>query len=267
MTENVVLSITDHVAEVMLNRPGKFNALDLETFRDLGAVAAELCNNNAVRAVVLRGAGDNFCAGIDISVLAGQGGEIDASMMAPAPGSAANLFQRAAYAWRELPVPVICAIQGICYGGGLQVALGADLRFASPDARFSIMEAKWGLVPDMGITATLRGLVAADRVKELAWSARIFDATEALGLGVVTALDDDPLSLAQRTAGEYAARSPDAVRGIKRLVNEAWAMSEAEGLALEAQVQLGLLGGPNQVEAVRANLEKRAPEFSDSAGE
>jgi len=183
--------------------------------------------------------------------------------MAPTSGSVANLFQRAGYAWRELPVPVICAVQGICYGGGLQIALGADLRFASPDARFSIMESKWGLVPDMGITTTLRNLVAPDRVKELAWSARIFDAAEALELGLVTALHDDPLSMARQAASEYASRSPDAVRGIKQLVNAAWSMSDAEALSLEAKVQLGILGKHNQMEAVRANLDKRAPEFVD----
>lgn len=267
MTDNVTIAIEGHVAEVTLNRPEKFNALDLATFKGLNAAAVELHGNKAVRAVVLRGAGENFCAGIDVSVLAGQGGDIDASMMAPTSGSAANLFQRAGYAWRELPVPVICAIQGICYGGGLQVALGADLRFAAPNARFSIMESKWGLVPDMGITTTLRGLVAPDRVKELAWSARIFDAAEALELGVVTALDDDPLSLARQAASEYAARSPDAVRGIKRLVNTAWTMSEADALSLEAKVQIGILGKPNQLEAVRANLEKRSPDFGDDSAE
>lgn len=267
MTDTVTISIEDHIAEVTLNRPEKFNALDLATFRSLDAAADELHGNRTVRAVVLRGAGENFCAGIDVSVLAGQGGEIDASMLAPTSGSAANLFQRAGYAWRELPMPVICAIQGICYGGGLQIALGADLRFAAGNARFSIMESKWGLVPDMGITATLRDLVAPDRVKELAWSARIFDAAEALELGVVTALDDDPLSLARQAASEYAARSPDAVRGIKRLVNAAWTMSEAEALALEAKVQLGVIGKPNQQEAVRANLDRRAPQFVDDSGE
>ena len=263
MKERLKISIDGHVAQVMLNRPDKYNALDLAMFNALNEAADTLAKESKVRAVVLHGAGDHFCAGIDISVLNDPDVKIDASMLAPLAPSAANLFQRAAYAWRELPMPVICALQGTTFGGGLQIAAGADLRYAAADARFSIMETKWGLIPDMAISTTLRDIVRADQLKELAWSARVFDAAEARQLGIITNIEDDPLAAATRIAHECAARSPDAIRGIKRLVNEAWHLSEADSLALEAELQLGVIGAPNQAEAVVANLEKRAPVFSD----
>jgi enoyl-CoA hydratase/carnithine racemase len=145
----------------------------------------------------------------------------------------------------------------------MQLALGADIRIASPDARLSIMESKWGLIPDMALTTTLRGLVAPDKVKELAWTARILDSTEAKELGLVTTVADDPLAAARRLAADCAARSPDAIRGIKALVNQAWQLSEAESLALEARLQSGIIGGANQIEAIAANLQKRKPAFKD----
>lgn len=262
MSERVDITVRDHVAEVMLNRPEKFNALDIETFNALDAAARSLASEKSVRAVILHGAGENFCAGIDLGVL--QGGEdIARTLLAPVPDSPANLAQRAAYAWRELPVPVICALRGIAFGGGFQIAMGADLRYAAPDAQLSIMESKWGLVPDMAITATLRHVVAPDRVKELAFTAGVFDAQEALRLGIVTRIEDDPLAAARLMAETVADRSPDAIRGIKRLVNEGWNMPETEALALEAAVQVPLLGAANQVEAVRANLEKRKAKYVD----
>ncbi|NNF40868.1 MAG: crotonase/enoyl-CoA hydratase family protein [Woeseiaceae bacterium] len=263
MNDRVKTTVNGHVAEVRLDRADKFNALDMPMFRALGEAANRLAAESGLRAVVLHGAGDNFCAGIDVAMFAHPDFRIDAKMMQPVPGSHANLFQRVAYAWRELPVPVICAVQGITYGGGLQIALGADLRYAAPDARFSIMETKWGLIPDMAISTTLRDIVRPDRLKELAWSARIFDAPEALELGIVSAIHDDPLSAARDFAEDCAARSPEAIRGIKRLVNDAWHLGEAEALALEAELQSGIMGSQNQAEAVRAAIEKRAAEFAD----
>ncbi len=261
MADRVSISREGRVAVVTLDRAEKLNALDLAMFRALGEAADLVAEDRSVRAVVLCGAGENFCAGIDTGIFGDP--ELEASFMAPIEPSAANLFQRAAYAWRELPVPVICAVQGIAYGGGLQIALGADLRIAAPDARFSIMEARWGLVPDMAISTTLRHVVPADRIKELAWSARVFGAQEALEYGIVTAVESDPIAAALERAGEYAAQSPDAIRGIKQLVNNAWQLSEAEALALEARLQMGVMGRPNQLEAVAANLQKRAPQFDD----
>lgn len=263
MTDRVNINIDGHVATVMLNRAEKFNALDTQMFTALGDAADSVAGNPSIRAVVLRGAGENFCAGIDTGIFSDPDTRIDPSAMAPVDPSAANLFQRAAYAWRELPIPVICAVQGIAFGGGLQIAAGADIRIAAPDARFSIMEARWGLIPDMAISTTLRHLVSADRIKELAWSARVFGAQEALDYGIVSAVEDDPLAASLALAADCAAKSPGAIRGIKRLVNEAWQVSDAEALALEARLQLGVMGSPNQLEAVAANLEKRAPRFED----
>ena len=160
-------------------------------------------------------------------------------------------------------MPVICAMHGVTFGGGFQIAMGADLRYAAPGTQFSIMESKWGLIPDMAISTTLRDIVPPDRIKELSWTARIFDADEALRMGVITAIEEDPLDAARRMAALLRERSPDAVRGVKCLVNEAWQRSEAQSLALEAQLQLRLLGAHNQAEAVRASLEKRAPDFKD----
>jgi enoyl-CoA hydratase/carnithine racemase len=262
VSDRVKITISDHVAEVMLNRPEKFNALDVETFNDLDAAARDIETDKSLRAVILRGAGDNFCAGIDLGVLQG-GADIAATLLAPVPGSPANLAQRAAYAWRELSVPVICVMQGVAFGGGFQIAMGADLRYAARDAQLSIMEAKWGLIPDMAISATLRHVVAPDRAKELAFTAGVFDAQEALRLGIVTRIEDDPLASARLMAATIADRSPDAIRGIKRLINEGWNLPEAEALALEASIQTPLLGGANQVEAVRSNLEKRKAKYVD----
>ena len=247
----------------MLNRPDKFNALDVEMFAALDAAARSLANEPSVRAVVLHGAGEHFCAGIDLGALQAGGEAVAKALLAPVEGSLANVAQRAAYAWRELPMPVICAVQGTVFGGGFQIAMGADLRYASNNASFSIMESKWGLIPDMGISTTLRGLLAPDKVKELAWTARVFDAAEALELGLVTSIEDDPLVAARAMAEVIRDRSPDAIRGIKRLVNESWSHPEADALALEMAIQKAVLTAPNQAEAVLANLEKRRANFSD----
>lgn len=263
MTKRIELSIDAHVADVMLNRADKVNALDIRMFKALAAAADEIAADKSVRAVVLHGAGGNFCAGIDISILAETGLDFGKALASPIAPSAANLFQRAAYAWRELPIPVICALEGVTFGGGLQVALGADIRYAAPGTKLSIMESKWGLIPDMAISTTLRHLVAPDRAKELAWSARIFSADEALEYGLVTSVVDDPLAAAREMAKTCAAKSPESIRGIKTLVNKAWHMADAESLVLEARLQSGIIGGANQVEAVSANLEKRIPRFND----
>lgn len=262
MSDRVDISIDNHVAEVVLSRPQKMNALDMDMFHALDEAARSLDSAESVRAVILHGAGENFCAGIDLNIFQG-GADIGAAMLEPVADSPANIFQRAAYAWRELPIPVICALHGVTFGGGFQIAMGADLRYAAPGTQFSIMESKWGLIPDMAISTTLRDIVSPDRIKELSWTAQVFGADEALRLGVITGIEDDPLGAARRMAGLIRERSPDAVRGVKCLVNEAWQRSEAQSLALEAQLQLRLLGAPNQAEAVRANLEKRAPEFKD----
>lgn len=267
MDDRVSLNVQDHIAEVVLDRSGKHNALDMRMFEALVAAADTLAGDTSVRAVILRGAGDNFCAGIDLELFSAFSDGIEPALFAPQPGSPANLFQRAAFAWRELPVPVVCVIQGIAWGGGLQIALGADLRYAAPDARLSIMEIQWGLIPDMAISATARNVVDVDVLKELAWTGRIIDAAEADRLGLVTAIHPDPLAAARSTAAEIAARSPDAVRAIKQLLETGWQSAVPTSLALEAALQGEILGKPNQLEAVRANLGKRKPVFSDVPGD
>ena len=265
MTSRVTFSIVDHVARVTLNRPDKHNAIDYQMFAELADVGQELAKDQSVRAVILHGAGEHFCAGIDISVFQQQEPVATAEAMAPCEDSPANLFQRAAYVWREIPVPVICAIHGAAYGGGLQIALGADLRFAAPDARLSIMEIKWGLIPDMAISTTLRGIVPVDIAKSLAWSGKVIAGDDALRLGLVTEIHNDPLQAADEMARSIANKSPDAIRAVKQLINESWALSEAAALQLEARLQMSLLGQQNQIEAAKANMEGRPPEFSDSS--
>jgi enoyl-CoA hydratase/carnithine racemase len=262
MTKHVAVTIGDHVARVMLNRPDKHNAVDMQMFAELADAGQQLAEDNSVRAVVLHGAGENFCAGIDISIFQQEDPTLLADAMVPCDGSPANLFQRAAYIWREIPVPVICAIQGVAYGAGLQIALGADLRFATPDARLSIMEIKWGLIPDMAISTTLRGLVPIDLAKSLAWSGNVISGDAALRLGLLTEVHDDPLHAADETARSIASKSPDAIRASKQLINASWALPEADALRLEASLQMSLLGRKNQLEAVKANMDGRSPVFS-----
>lgn len=263
MSEPVRIVKEGHVATVTLNRPEKHNAVNLDMFAALADAGAELARDSSVRAVVLQGEGPSFCAGIDLSVFQQNDPSILISKMAPGKGSPANFFQHAALVWRELPQAVICAMHGSVFGAGLQIALGADLRFASTDCRLSVMEIKWGIIPDMAISKTSAGLLAVDKAKELAWTGRVFDANEAHALGIVTAIHDNPLQVAQETAAAIAAKSPKAVQAIKRLFDEAPELSTQQALQLEAQLQLTLLGGHQQVEAVAANLENRAAKFED----
>jgi enoyl-CoA hydratase/carnithine racemase len=258
----VAIDVSDHVATVTLTRPEKHNALDVAMFEAITAAAERVGREPGVRAVVLHGEGPSFCSGLDVAgVMASQPDSDD--LMAPLRGSVPNWFQRPSFGWIEVPVPVIAAIHGYCLGGGLQIALGADIRFATPDAKLSVLEVKWGLVPDMAITRTLPRLVGIDVAKELAFTGRVLTGAEACELGLVTHLADDPLTGARALAEEIAGRSPDAVRGMKRLFNEAWTGSAEETLRLEADVQLGLLGTPNQLEAVRAGMLKEPAQFTD----
>lgn len=259
----MTVSIDAHVADVVLNRPDKHNAVDLRMFDELGETGSKLAAEPSLRAVVLRGAGDNFCAGIDVGVFGSPEFAIDAAALAPLEGKAANRFQHAATVWRELSVPVVCAIEGVAYGAGLQIALGADLRFATPDARLSIMEIRWGLIPDLGITVTTRNLLHNDILRELAYTGRVVTGHEARDIGLVTAVHENPVAAAREFARDIASRSPDAVRAMKKMFNGAAVLDDAATLALEAALQLGVLEGRNHAEAVRANLAGRAPEFED----
>jgi enoyl-CoA hydratase/carnithine racemase len=263
MTEQrVTIEVADHVAVVTLARPAKHNALDPPMFEGIIAAAERLMGEPGLRAVVLHGAGPSFCSGLDVVAIMAAGGGVD-GLVEPLRADVPNWFQRAAHDWMRVPVPVIAAVHGNCFGGGLQIALGADIRIAAPDARLSVMEIKWGLIPDMSITRTLPRLVAIDVAKELTFTGRVFTGTEAAALGVVTRVSDDPLAEARGLAAEIATRSPDAVRGAKRLYDEAWTGPAEQTLALEAALQRSLIGSPNQMAAVAAGLSKQQPEFVD----
>ena len=252
------------VASVVLNRPEKKNAFNGDMFAGLPDAAARLQSEPGLRAVVMLGAGDCFSAGLDVSMFMEFAKDISAlkdEMRNPPGGQAANRFQEPVVCWQSLPVPVIAAITGVCFGAGMQLALAADFRIAAPDARFSIMESKWGLVPDMGITQSLPKLMPSDQAKDLIMSARVVEADEALSLGLITRIADDPVKAAHEMADLLAARSPDAIRAAKRLVDSGWNTSAVEGLALEATLQAEIIGGENQIEAVMANMQKRDPKF------
>ena len=259
--DRVRIEVADHVALVSLTRPEKHNALDIPMFEAINGASERLATEPGVRAVVLHGEGPSFCSGLDVaSVMASQS---DGDGLASVQDEVPNWFQRAAYDWVRLPVPVIAAVHGNCLGGGLQIALGADIRIATPDARLSVLEIKWGLIPDMSITQTLPRLVGIDVAKELTYTGRVISGSEAHALGVVTHLADDPLSAARELAAQIAECSPHAVRGAKRLYNEAWNRTAEEALALEASIQLELIGSPNQLVAVTAGMTKQPAEFAD----
>lgn len=264
MTDRIVIDVSNHVATVTLNRAEKRNAVDLEMFEALLQAGESLKRDAGVRAVVLHGNGEHFCAGIDISVFQGSGiSAVGANKMAARDNSPANFFQSAAYIWREIPVPVIAALKGCVFGAGLQIAMGADIRYAASDVQMSIMEVKWGIIPDMAITTTLRHVVPTDKVRQLAYTGRIVAAAEAEAVGLVTSVEDDPLQAAQAIAAEIAGKSPDAIRAMKALINESWEGDDAVALRREAELQIGVMAGDNQKEAVLANMEKRTPSFSD----
>ncbi|MGD8416895.1 MAG: crotonase/enoyl-CoA hydratase family protein [Pseudomonadales bacterium] len=269
MTELVTIEKKGGIADVRLNRPDKYNALSGDMFRAIIEAGESLREADDVRVVVLSGNGRGFCAGLDMESFAGmaepQGsgsGSSTGALMSRGDGPE-NHAQRPAYVWKTLPMPVIAAIHGVAYGGGCQIALGADIRFAAPDAKLSVMEIKWGLIPDMSLTQTLRDLVTLDVAKELTFTGRVLSATEAKALGLVTHIADDPLAAAMGLAEEITQKSPDAIRAGKKLLEQSWHADARTGLELEASLQTGLIGSANQVEAVMANFEKRPPSFQD----
>ena len=223
------------VATVTMARADKHNALDQAMFDGLMRAAEQVAGENSVRAVVLHGEGKSFCSGLDVaSFMSGSGGT--GVLLTREGGRLANFAQRVTYDWSLVPAPVIAAIHGNCFGGGLQIALGADIRIAAPDAKLSVMEVKWGLVPDMGITQTLPRLVPVDVAKELTFTGRVVSGADASALGLVTRTADDPFASALALAEEIAQKSPDAVRAAKRLYNESWVSNDAAA-ALRAGVR------------------------------
>lgn len=280
MSDRVTVQITDGVADVRLNRPDKLNALDGDMFVALVDTATRLARDTSVRAVVLSGEGRAFSAGLDFSgftAMAGGGrGTVDRGAEAPDAGGDADLGaigrtdgrithlgQQAAHGWTEIPVPVIAAIWGHCLGGGLQVALGADLRIVHPEAKLSVLEIRWGLSPDMTATAVLPRLVGIDVAKELTWTGRNVTGAEAVDLGLCTRTSDDPLADALALAREIAGKSPQAIRGTKRLLEQSGRVDLAQQFADERHTIGSLIGTPNQIEAVAAFFENRSPSFAD----
>jgi enoyl-CoA hydratase/carnithine racemase len=269
MDDRVQVTITEGVADVRLVRADKMNALDAAMFEALVGTATRLAGEKGLRAVVLSGEGRAFCAGLDMGRFAAMkekggngiaGGE--SRDLTVRTHGIANFPQMAVWGWRQLPVPVIAAIHGVAFGGGFQLALGADMRFVSLDARMSIMEIKWGLVPDMAGTPILASLVRDDILRELTYSGRIFSAQEALTYGLATRICDDPRTAALEAAREIAAKSPDAIRAAKRMLNKL-SVDPAPALLAESVEQQKLIGSPNQIEAVRANIDRRGPHFVD----
>jgi enoyl-CoA hydratase/carnithine racemase len=252
MNDRVSVSISDGVADVRLVRADKMNALDAAMFEALVETSDRLSRETGLRAVVLSGEGRAFCAGLDMGRFAAMnenggngiaGG--DKRDLSVRTHGLANFPQAAVWGWRQLPVPVIAAIQGVAFGGGFQLALGADIRFLAPDARMSIMEIKWGLVPDMAGTPILATLVRDDVLRELTFTGRIFSAQEALSYGLATRICDDPRGVALAMAREIAGKSPDAIRAAKRMLNRL-SVDPGPALLAESIEQMALMGSPNQ---------------------
>jgi enoyl-CoA hydratase/carnithine racemase len=257
----VQVDVRDEIAYATMVRSEKYNGLDWEMFEGLIAAATAIGKDSSVRAVILQGEGKAFSTGLDFKAFTAKPARMVRAFVKP-PRRSTNLFQESAWCWRRLPVPVIAVLHGRCYGGAMQIALAADFRFATPDCELSIMEAKWGLIPDMSGTVPLRELVGIDVAKELTMTGRIFDGREAKALGLVTGVADDPLQPALALAEQLKARSPDAVSASKVLFNTMWSQSEDDAFATERRVQRKLLYKGNQREAMKANFEKRAPKYS-----
>lgn len=259
------------IADVKLTRGDKMNAVDTAMFVEVAEAGRNLARDKALRAVVLSGEGRAFCAGLDtgnFAGMAGGGSDVEGanagfSAFRIEPGEAANAAQEFAWVWHDLPVPVIAAVHGVCFGAGLQLALAADIRFVTPDAKLSILEMKWGLIPDVTGTQTLRHLLPLDVIKELTYTARILSGTEAAHLGLATHVSEIPHEAAHELAREIATRSPTAVRAAKQLLDASVVGRTDDGLRNEAALQRKLIGSPNQIEAVMSNLQKRPAEFND----
>jgi enoyl-CoA hydratase/carnithine racemase len=270
MKNRIDFKVENHVAHIHMVRSDKMNALDGDMMLALIEAGERLQDDKDIRVAVLSGEGKAFCAGLDMSNFAqmaapsGDGkSDVTREKLAVRTHGLANRPQKVAYTWREAPVPVIAAAQGFALGGGFQLFMGSDIRYAAPGTKFSIMEIKWGLVPDMGTTHVMTRVAGEDVVKELAMTGRIFLAEEAREAGFLTRICDDPIASAMDTANQIAARNPHAIRGMKQLFNEPADRHVGDTLMLESVLQDDIIGYPNQIEAVMAELEKREAKFAD----
>lgn len=270
MSERIRVEIKDHVADVKLVRSDKMNALDNDMFSALIDTTAQLNETKEVRAVVLSGEGRAFCAGLDMGNFAAMAGGADAkptsslgNTLAERTHGIANRAQQAVWGWRTLRVPVIAAVHGVAFGGGFQVMCGPDIRIIHPDTKLSILEVKWGLIPDMAGTPVFRNLAREDVIRELTYTGRIFSGAEAKEYGFATHVSETPYEDALKLAADIAAKSPTAVQTAKKLYNALPDATDAEALMMESVEQDKIMGSPNQKEAVIAGLEKRDGNFTD----
>ena len=259
----VTIDIKDQIAFIALARPEKLNALDMDMFEAIVKTTKIIKKNKEIRAVILSGEGAAFCSGIDVKSMFNN--PLVALKLLIKPGTkASNLAQDVSILWRNLPVPVIAVTHGKCWGGGFQIALGADFRYSTPDCEFSIMESRWGLIPDMGGTVSLRELAQLDIIKELAMTARIFKGTEAKQFGLVTHVHNNPMEEAIKFAEEIKLRSPDAIASTKLLFNKTWLSSIKQALNWETKLQRKLIGRFNQRTAIKNGSKKQqAVEFKN----
>ncbi len=269
MSDRVIVTISEGIADVRFNRADKRNALDREQFAAIADAGEQLKTAEDVRVVVLSGEGESFCAGLDFSMFSGMAdGASSQSDSGRSPGEMeegriTHVGQQICWVWQELPMPVIAAVHGHALGGGFQIAMGADIRIAHPDTKWSVREVHWGLVPDMTGTFMLSRLVRSDVARELTYTARMVGGREAFDLGLVTRLSDHPYDDAMALAGEIAGRSPGAVRGSKALFNRMFTQGAADQFAAERRIIGEQIGSANQIEAIRSNMERRPPSFAD----
>ncbi len=259
MNQTISYQVVDGIASVILNRPDKMNALNKDLFEAIIATGEAIKEDKSVRVVVISGAGRAFCAGLDMELMMAVG----ETNLDERTHGLSNVFQQAAWVWHEVPVPVIAAVHGTCYGGGLQLMTGADMRYIHPETKLSIMEMKWGIVPDMAGTQLWSRFVREDIIRELTYTARIFNGDEAHQYGFATRLTETPLDDAMATAQQIANKNPEAIRAAKRLISNQIQTNPEAGLLAESVEQTAIIKTPNQIEAVMANMQKRAPKFSD----
>lgn len=259
----VTINVENHIADVRLNRPDKMNALDEEMFIAICKAAEEVSNNAAVRCVVLSGEGKSFCAGLDLANFQKAGQGIFSEPLTTRTHGVANIFQKVAWAWREVPVPVIAAVHGAAVGGGLNIMCGADIKYITADTKLSIMEMKWGIIPDMAGSQMWIHNVREDIIRELIYTHRVFSGEEAVQYGFATHLSENPFEDAMKLATEIASKNPAAIVKSKKMMNEAPYLSVEDGLMLESVEQMQVLGKKAQMEAVMAAMQKRPANFSD----
>lgn len=260
MGNNIDVVVSDGIADVRLDRPEKLNGLTLPMLHGMAEAARKLRADKGIRAVILSGAGDSFCAGLDFKTVTADPKQLPLGMLSR-PWRGTNVFQEACWAWRRVPVPVIAAVHGHCYGGGLQIALGADLRVTAPDAKWSVLEGKWGLIPDMSGIRALSELVGIETAKRLTMTAEVISGEEAVRLGLVGRLSPEPYDAARALASQLAERSPDALAAAKRLFDRTWKSSARHTFAKERWEQTKLLLGKNSQIARAAGLKRETPVF------